>query len=277
MKTTNKILSFALACIVAALSAPAFAGEVLDNVMQKGVLTIANDANWAPQSFLNDDNEMDGFDVDVAKEIAKRLGVKAEFVNPEWGVITAGNWAGRWDISIGSMTPTKDRAKILEFPAVYYYTPAAVAVHQDSKAQKASDLSGKKIGVGAGTTFEQYVAHDLDMFNAPPFTYEIDDATTYSLENTGVLLDDLRLGDGVRMDGMVGNLPSMLEAIKRGYPVKILYPPVFYEPLAIAVEHGDKQFSDKLAAAVSDMHTDGTLSRLSKKWYGVDYTATVAK
>lgn len=66
---------------------------------------MATDANWAPQSFLNDNNEMDGFDVDVAREIAKRMGVDIEFVTPDWSIITAGNWAGRWDISVGSMTP----------------------------------------------------------------------------------------------------------------------------------------------------------------------------
>src|SRR3546814_9725822 len=59
------------------------------------------------QSFLNDKNEMDGFDVDVGKEIAKRLGAELKIVTPSWDIITAGNWGGRWDMSVGSMTPTK--------------------------------------------------------------------------------------------------------------------------------------------------------------------------
>jgi len=276
MKTTiQKTLCAALALAAAALGAPAYAGEVLDRIMQRGELVVANEANWAPQSFLNDNNEMDGFDVDVAKEVAKRMGVKVKFVNPEWGVITAGNWAGRWDASIGSMTPTADRAKVLAFPAVYYYTPAAVAVHKDSSAKKPSDMSGKTVGAAAGTTYEHYLTGDLNIFgDVPAFKYRIKNATQYPLENTGVLLDDLRLGDGVRMDGVVGNLPTMLGAIEKGYPIRVLEPAVFYEPLAIAIEHGDKALGDKIAAAVKSMKDDGTLTRLSNKWYGVDYTST---
>ncbi|TIO44789.1 MAG: transporter substrate-binding domain-containing protein, partial [Mesorhizobium sp.] len=116
-------------------SYPAHAGAVLDRVMAAGTLKVATDANWAPQSFMNANNELDGFDVDVAKAIGKHLGVKVEFVTPGWDIITAGNWAGRWDMHVGSMTPTKKRAEIFDFPAVYYYTPAAVAVHKDSKAK----------------------------------------------------------------------------------------------------------------------------------------------
>jgi len=59
---------------------------------------------------------MDGFDIDVAKEVAKRLGVELEHVTPGWDVITAGKWAGRWDICIGSMTATKEREEVLDFP-----------------------------------------------------------------------------------------------------------------------------------------------------------------
>ena len=269
--TGKTMLIGMLAAAVACSGASALAGEALDRVLKAGVLRIANEANWPPQSFLDDNNEMDGFDVDVAKEVAKRLGVKVEFVNPEWSVITAGNWAGRWDLSIGSMTPTKERAQVLDFPAVYYYTPAAAAVHNDSKAQKPSDLSGKVVGVSANTTYEHYVLKELDIFNAPPFTYRIEPGEIYSLENTSVLLEDLRLGDGVRMDGVVGNMPTMLDAIEKGYPIRVLQPPVFYEPLALAIDKGDQEFGDKLAAIVADMKKEGVLSRLSVKWYGVDY------
>lgn len=97
-----------------------FAGEALDRVMSAGVLKVATSADWAPQSFINDDNKMDGFDVDVARELAKRLGVEVEFVTPSWDIITAGRWNGRWDLSVGSMTPTKSRAEVLAFPGVYY-------------------------------------------------------------------------------------------------------------------------------------------------------------
>ena len=255
---------------------PAQAGKVLDEIMAKQSITVATDANWPPQSFINDKNEMDGFDVDVAREIARRLGVGIEFITPSWDVITAGNWNRRWDLHVGSMTPTKKRAEVLSFPAVYYYTPAAVAVHRDSKVTAVSGLSGKRIGTGTGTTFELYLQKNLsiDAEGAPKFNYRIDNAEIKSYENSVIALDDLRLGDGKRLDGVVSSLPVFLEAIGNGYPIRVVGDPIFYEPLAITIDLGDDDLKDKLAEIVDWMRKDGTLSALSQKWYGVDYATT---
>lgn len=252
----------------------AWAGAALDKVMKDGKLTVATDAVWPPQSFMNDNNEMDGFDVDVAKDIAKRLGVDVEFVTPAWEAITAGNWHGRWDISVGSMTPTKSRAEVLSFPAIYYYTPASVAVHNDSKVTKPADLSGKKVGAATATTYELYLQHDLviDAVGAPEFTYQITPGSIHSMRDAVNILDDMRLGDGVRVDGIVDSLGALTEAKKNGYPIRIVGSPVFYEPLSVAIDKGDDEFDAKLAGIVKDMHADGTLSKLSMKWYGIDYS-----
>ncbi len=252
------------------------AGAVLDRVMKRGVIIVATDANWAPQSFINDKNELDGFDVDVAKEFAKRLGVKIKFVTPSWDIITAGNWSGRWDMHVGSMTPTKKRAEVFSFPGVYYYTPASVAVHKDSKATSFKDLDGKVIGATTNSTYELYLKKDLtiDAEGVPPFEYKLNPGEIRSLDNTNTSLDDLRLGDGVRLSAVVGSLPTFIEAQKNGYPIRILGDPVFYEPLSAAIERGDDELTRKISEAVKAMHSDGTLSALSKKWYGVDYTST---
>ena len=244
--------------------------------MSKKSIMVATDANWPPQSFINDKNEMDGFDVDVAKEIAKRLGVAIEFITPSWDIITAGNWNRRWDMHVGSMTPTKKRAEKLAFPAVYYYTPAAVAVHKKSSISSVSGLSGKKVGTGTGTTFELYLQKDLsiDAAGAPKFSYQINNPQIKSYETSTIALDDLRLGDGVRLDGVVSSLPVFMEAIANGYPVKVVGDPIFYEPLSITIDLGDRELNDKLKEIISWMTKDGTLSKLSKKWYGVDYATT---
>jgi len=270
-------LVFSAAALAITCSAQAlFAGSVLDKIEAAGVVTVATDANWAPQSFVNDKNELDGFDVDVAKGIAEHLGVKAAFVTPGWDIITAGNWQGRWDMHVGSMTPTKERAKIFDFPAVYYYTPAAVAVHNDSKAATLADMEGKKIGATTSSTFEAYLNQDLvlDAAGAPPFSYSFKAGEVKSYANSSTAFDDLRLGDGVRLDGVVSSLPSILDAVKAGYPIKQLGEPVFYEPLAVAIELGDAELDAKVAKAIADMKADGTMSKLSEKWYGVDYTKT---
>jgi polar amino acid transport system substrate-binding protein len=273
MKFVKSLLS---ATLIASLSiGVAQAGDVLDNIMSKKSIKVATDANWPPQSFINDKNEMDGFDVDVAREIAKRLGVEVEFITPSWDIITAGNWNGRWDMHVGSMTPTKVRAEKLSFPAIYYYTPAAVGVHKDSSMTKVSDLSGKRVGTGTGTTFELYLQKDLsiDAAGAPKFTHQIDNAVIKSYETSTIALDDLRLGDGVRLDGAVSSLPVFLEAIANGYPIKVIGEPIFYEPLAVTIDLGDAEFNSKLKDIIGWMQKDGTLSKLSVKWYGVDYAS----
>ena len=277
MTPTSRI--FTIAAAVAAFccaTGASLAGDALDKVMSDKVLKVATDANWAPQSFLNDNNEMDGFDVDVAREIALRMGVEVEFVTPAWDIITAGNWNGRWDVSVGSMTPTTARSEVLSFPAVYYYTPAAAAVHADSSVSSLADLNDKKMGATTSSVFELYLQHDLiiDAEGVPSFEYLITPGELRSYKDSTAVMDDLRLGDGTRLDGMIGSLPSILEGIKNNYPLKVVGDPVFYEPLAIAIDKGDPELNDKLAGIVADMRSDGTLSKLSEKWYGIDYTAT---
>ena len=267
----------AAAAVALALSAGVVhAGEVLDKVMSDGVLRISTDPAWPPQSFLNDQNEMDGFDVDVARAIAEKLGVKAEFVTPDWSLITAGNWAGRWDVSVGSMTPTKERAEVLSFPAIYYYVPAAVAVHNDSPAQTLADLNGKTIGVSAASTWEQYLRHDLviDAVGVPEFEYQIEPGEIKTYGSDIPVVDELRLGDGVRINAMIGSLPNYLDAIKNGYPIRVLGDPVFYEPLAVAIDLGDDEFGQKINEIVEGLREDGTLAELSKKWYEFDFANT---
>lgn len=252
------------------------AGDVLDQINASKTLKVATNANWPPQSFINENNELDGFDVDVAREVAKRMKVELKLVTPNWDIVTAGNWHQRWDMHIGSMTPTKKRAEVLAFPAVYYYTPAGVAVHQDAPVSSISQLNGKRIGIGYGTTFELYLQKNLtiDAKGAPAFSYLIDNPKIKTYETGTLALDDLRLGDGLRIDAVLSSIPAILGAIENGYPIKLIGKPIFYEPLAVTTDLGDPEFGDKLQSIVDAMRADGTLSTLSKKWYGVDYATT---
>ncbi len=251
------------------------AGAVLDRVLAKKTLVVATDANYPPQSFLDKNNELQGFDVDVAREVAKRLGVKAKFVTPDWEVIVAGNWGKRWDISIGSMTPTKKRSRVLDFPGIYYYTPASFAVHKDNTTIKTlADLNGKRIGVCGGCTYEWYLRKNLviDAQGAPPVKYLVTAGEIRTYPDDSAPFQDLRLGDGVRLDAVLSALPNIQAAIKNGYPMKVVGSPVFYEPLSVAIDKGDPEFGAKLSAIIKAMHEDGTLTKLSMKWYGVDLT-----
>ncbi|WP_340117072.1 transporter substrate-binding domain-containing protein [Pelagibius sp. 7325] len=274
MKSIGK---FATASLLASLLAvpAAYAGETLDRVMSTKTLTMSSDPEYPPQSFLNDNNQMDGFDVDVGKEIAKRMGVELKIVTPSWDIITAGNWGGRWDMSVGSMTPTAKRAEVLDFPAVYYYTPAAFAVHKDSAVDSLDDLNGKTIGSCGGCTYDAYLMKDLeiDAEGAPAFSYDVTAGEIKTYETDTHAFDDLKLGDGTRLDAAFSALPTIQEAIKNGYPLKVVGKPAFYEPLSVATDKGDPEFDAKIAEIVAAMKADGTLKQLSEKWYGVDLTS----
>lgn len=268
-------LLIAAALAALALAPSAQAGATLDRVMKNHKLVMSTDPEYPPQSSLDKNNHFVGFDIDVGREIAKRLGVGIEFVTPGWDVITAGHWGGRWDISVGSMTPTKKRAEVLNFPAIYYYTPASLVVNKaNTTIKKPEDASGKAIGVGVATTYENYLKHNLeiDAKGAPPFKYRIDHADIHTYDTDTLALDDLRLGDGVRLDAVITALPTILQAQKAGYPIKVVGKPLFMEPLSVATDKGDPAFDAKIASIVKAMHEDGTLTKLSKKWYGVDLT-----
>ncbi len=273
MKTALRFL--AILSIAAVAAGQAWAGEVLDRVMSTKTLTLASDPAYPPQSFLNDQNEMDGFDVDVAKEIAKRLGAELKIITPAWEIITAGRWGGRWDVSVGSMTPTKERAQVLDFAAVYYFTPASFAVHKDNTSVKSTgDLNGKTIGVCGGCTYEYYLDKTLkiDAGGTPSFDFQVTAGKLRTYETDTNVFDDLKLGDGVRLDALLSALPTIQEAIKNRYPFRVVGEPVFYEPLAVAIDKGDPEFGAKVTQIIEAMHADGTLTQLSMKWYGVDYT-----
>ena len=158
MKTTV-FLPFGLALF--ATCSAAFAGPVLDRVTQKGELTGVLMENYPPFSFLNEQNQLDGFDVDVAKAVAQRLGVKLKLETPSWDVIAAGRWSGRYDICICSMTPSKARAEVFDFPVEYYQSPAVIVVNaKDKDIVTGKDLSGKKVGVISASTYEAYLNKD---------------------------------------------------------------------------------------------------------------------
>ncbi|MHA6576134.1 transporter substrate-binding domain-containing protein [Pseudomonas yamanorum] len=272
---TRFVTAAAVATALASVTGVAWAGATLDRIQETKVLKVATSANWPPQSFLGPDNKLQGFDIDVASEIGKRLGSKVDFVTPEYGIITAGRWSSRWDLSVGSMTPTTERTRVLDFPAIYYYTPYVFAVHKDAAGTKLADLNGKIIGVEAGTTSEDYINRRLkiDAADVPPFTYEVTPGEVRTYGDSMGPLDDLRMGNGVRLDATLSALPTIVAAIKNGYPVvKVEGKPAYYEPLAIAVDKGDEAFNSALTKIVTDMKADGTLKQLSEKWYGADLT-----
>lgn len=276
------------ACGAASTPAPT---DLLGAIKQRGYILVSTDPNYEPQSFLNTEGQrpsdtkcpadaltpaqMQGFDVDVAIAIGDGLGVETCFATPSWDAITAGNWADKWDVSVGSMTVTEDREQILDFSVPYYYTPAVVAVRADSGFTSLDELSGQALCVGTATTYETWLGGGdlgatVDVVAQAPA-----DVTVVPLETDQECAQAIAAG----REDFVGYVTSetVVDAnIKEDFPVVKLGGPVFYEKLAAAFDKSSTLPTDTLRAEVDNiinaMHSDGRLSQLSTNWFGGDYT-----
>ena len=254
---------------------------MLEDVMSKQELSVSTSLEYAPQSFLNEKGEFVGFNIDVAKEVAKRLGVTPKFVTPRWDWVVAGKWRAHWDLSIGSMAITGERAVFLDFSIPYYYTPAQFALHETNKTiSTVSDFTGKTIGVEVNTTYESYLdpIKTLTLGNGGKIFYQVAGLKVKRYLNELEMLQDLALGDGVRLEGILTSGYVVANAINKGLPLKPFGNPVFYEPLAAACDKtrpGSKEFIKRISTILESMHADGTLTAFSMKWYDIDITKKV--
>jgi polar amino acid transport system substrate-binding protein len=278
------------ACGAASTAAPT---DLLQAIKQRGYILVSTDPNYEPQSFLNTEGtrpadtkcpsdalttaEMQGFDVDVAKAIGDSLGVETCFATPDWDVITAGNWADKWDVSVGSMTITTARQQILDFSVPYYYTPAVIAVRADSGITDMAGLEGQALCAGAATTYEQWLNHDMEGLGLPESSIyaEAPNVTVVPLSTDQECAQAIAAG----REDFVGYVTSdtVVNAnIAEGFPVVKLGSPVYSEDLAAAFDKSSSLPTATLKAEVDKlftaMHEDGRLSELSTKWFGADLT-----
>ena len=267
--------------------------DQLEAIKQRGYILVSTDPNYEPQSFLNTEGkrpsdtkcpgdalttaEMQGFDVDVAKSIGDALGVETCFATPSWDVITAGSWADKWDMSVGSMTITTSRQKILDFSVPYYYTPAVVAVRADSGITDLAGLEGEALCAGAATTYEAWLNNDMTGLGLPESSiyHKAPNVTVVPLETDQECAQAIAAG----REDFIGYVTSetVVDAnIAAGFPVVKLGSPVYSEDLAAAFDKSSSLPTDTLRAEVDKlftaMHGDGRLSDLSTKWFEVDLT-----
>jgi len=265
----------AVALIAAACGGGDDANDLLASIEDDGVLTVSTDPAYPPQSSLNEDTgEYEGFDIDVATEIAERMGVEVAWEAPAWETITAGSWNGRWDLSVGSMTVTPERSEVLHFSSPYYYTPAVVAVaaDNDSIADLTTDLDGQAIAVCGSCTYDFYLQGNLEI-PGESFDFVIDEPEIVTTDTDTTALEQLVQG---RVVAAMSSATTIQAAIDAGLPIKVVGDPLFYEPLAAAIDASatleTEPFVSRVSEIIDEMHEDGTLSELSNTWFGLDLT-----
>ena len=271
--------------------------DKLAEVLARGTLIIATDADYAPQSKLlagslpdpatqcaptqYTASQMTGFDVDVAIAVARGLGVEPCFVTPPWGQLVSGNWGDNWDVHVGSVAITADRMNQLWFSQPYYATPTVVLVHQDNETfQKPEDLSGKRIGICVGCTFEDYLAGTLQL-PGEQIEYRIQNAQAVRYENEEPAIADLVEGDGVKLDAVITILPLADRAVAAGLPVKMLNEPLLFAYASITLDRFCHRSPTRMLAEITriinELHQSDTLKQLSLAYMDRDLTQAAAQ
>jgi polar amino acid transport system substrate-binding protein len=254
--------------------------SLLGKIISSGKFRVATDPNYKPFSYLNPDtNQYEGFDTSTAEETLKRLNAKLgtniqmDWQTPSWDLITAGNWGGRWDISIGSMSVTQTRAKVVDFTDPYYYDGGGVAVPKDSTITSLDQLNGKTFCVGAATTYEQWLQQKLEIVDPNMMTPPSDPQVT-SLPTDNECIQALAAGR--KFDAIVANKNGLEDAVNSGQPIKMLLDkPIFTVSVAFAMDKSGPDTSSALQVLnqiIGEMHADGTLKSFSEKWLGNDTT-----
>jgi cystine transport system substrate-binding protein len=244
--------------IAAGLALPALAADLLDTVKARGTLRIAMEGTYPPFNYKDQKTgQLTGYDVDVARLLAARMGLKPEFISTEWSAILAGLGAGKYDVIVSQVGITPQREQSFDFSEPYTYSSPQIVVRSNESASYKSlaDLKGKKAGVGQGTVFEQQLRTvpgiDIKSYPATPET-----------------LQDLAFG---RIDAAVNDslmVPFLLKnsrlPIRAGARVGIV------SRMGIPFQKGNPKFKAALNKAITDARADGSLKQVSMKWFGID-------
>jgi len=249
---------------------PAHAGATLDRVKRTGVVINVLLDSYPPFEFLGPDNQLAGFDIDVARAFAAKIGAKLQLQTPSWETIVGGHWQGRWDICICSMTRTAERERSLSFPVQYYASPAVITVNKNEQHIKsAADLSGKRVGVGNGSTYENYLNRALVLDGQAVVSYPFHDVVAIPGDET-INFRNLALGPGVRLDAIVSSLATATASAAALPALKVLSPTLYAERSSVATEKGDPDWDALVARTFQELKADGSLAKISQKWLNMD-------
>ena len=249
--------------------------DLLAAIQEAGVIRISTDPNYAPQSVILPDGTYEGFDIDVANEIGERLGVEVQFETPDFDLVQGGGWNGRWDVSVGSVTITEDRKSVLGFTQPYYYTPAQMAATEASGFTTLEELAGATICVGEATTYLDWLEGTLTLGDGSVSVDPPEGAVGTTLPTDANCAEAIAAGR-TEFEGFLSSSTTVQQAIDSEVPIVTVGDPVFFEPLAVAVDLSGPSHEALLAELdriVGEMHADGTLTGFSEEWYdGLDLT-----
>lgn len=238
----------------------AVAGELLQQIKDKGSVKVGLEGTYPPFNFQDESGKLTGFEVEFAEALAKELGVKVDFQPSKWDGILAALESKRLDLVINQVTISDERKKKYDFSTPYTVSgiQALVRTGNEDSIKSAADLAGKKVGVGLGTNYEQWLKE-----NAPKA-----DIRTYDDDPTK--FQDLNVG---RIDAILVDRLAAFEMVeKTGGRLAVAGEPFSRQESGIALRKGDPELLAAIDKAIAKLKADGTLKAISEKWFKADVT-----
>lgn len=233
--------------------------DELSKIQKNGEMTIGIMGTYAPYNYIGKNKEYTGFDVDIAKELAKRLDVKAKFVAQDFSGLIPGLQKGKFDALVSQVTITDERKKAIDFSDPYITNEVKVIVKEsNSDIKSVEDFKGKTIGVGLGTNDETYLRNDL--------MPKVGDFKINTYDDVITTLKDLDAG---RIDATINNVYALKPIVEEnGYKIKAVGEAIKADKAAVAIKKGNPKFVKAINGALEDMKKDGTYKKIFVKWFG---------
>ncbi len=259
-KKMKKLIALLMALTLAAVSVAALAEEdLLNQIKERGYISIATEGDWAPYTYHDENNTLMGYDVEIGQAIAEYIGVEARFEETDWDSILAGVEGGRFDIACNGVSYTETRAEKYNFSTPYLYTPSVLVVKSDNEEiRSVEDLQGKKTANTISSIYagiaEEYGAEVIGVNTLTDTMIQVIQGRADATINAQVSIEDYLKE---HPDAQV-KIVQYLEGDINAFPVQ------------------KNAKTDTLLAAVNEalaaMREDGRLAELSVKYFGADLT-----
>jgi cystine transport system substrate-binding protein len=253
----RELLLGAFAAIALTASTAGWGADLLDAVKQRGTLRIGLEGTYPPFNFRDEHGELTGYDVDIARAIAQKMGAKPEFTTVEWSGLLGGLQAGKYDVIVNQVAATDKRREVFDFSDPYVMSAAQLIVRADDTRpwRSLDDLKGRKVGVSQGSNYAELAK---SVAGAQVRIYP--GAQEY-LQDLAERRIDVALNDSLLV-------PYLQQKTK--LPIKGAAFVGKVEQNAIPFAKGNPKFKAAIDKALEDMKADGTFQRISQKWFGRD-------
>ncbi len=252
------LAAFMLASVLTMAVSAKGSDDLLETIQERGTIIVGLEGDWAPWSYVDENDELTGYDVEVAKAIADKLGVEIQIVPGEWDGLFAGMDAGRYDMVVNGVEVTEERADKYDFSTPYAYIRTALIVKGDNDSIKTfEDLKGKKTANSIASTYMNLA--------------ESYGATCYGVSTLDETLTMVLQG---RVDATLNAIVSFTDYMAQ-HPdsnLKVVATTEEASNVAIPMRKGDETASLREAVnkAIDELREDGTLSELSTRFFGED-------